>query len=235
MRKILEEGLTKLKIDYSNGQIEQLMDYSSLLKEWNEKVNLTAITEDRDIAVKHFLDCASCLSVYNIYGNVIDVGTGAGFPGLVLKILKPDINLYLLDSLNKRLVFLKEVTNKLGITGTELIHMRAEEGGRDKKLRENFDFAVSRAVANLSTLSEYCTPFIKNGGEFLALKGPDAEREIKEADGAIGKLSCKIEEVKKVEIPFENMNHCIVRIKKMGQTSAAYPRKAPKPSKEPLK
>lgn len=235
MIEILKQGFEKLNMKVSEKQIDMLTRYGELLVEWNEKINLTAITEEREIAIKHFLDCATCLKAVDLKGKVIDVGTGAGFPGLVLKILKPDIELYLLDSLNKRLLFLDAVIKELGLENVTLIHARAEDGGRDKKLREKFDFSVSRAVANLSTLSEYCLPFLKDNGTFVAMKGPDAENEVEHAEGAIKKLSSELIEIKKTDIPFTDLSHCIVLIKKLRQISSAYPRKAGKPSKEPLK
>ena len=235
MKEILKQGFEKLNIKVSENQIAMLVKYGELLVEWNEKINLTAITEEKDIAIKHFLDCATCLNAVELKGKVIDVGTGAGFPGLVLKILKPEIELYLLDSLNKRLLFLDAVIKELGLENVTLIHARAEDGGRDKKLREKFDFSVSRAVANLATLSEYCLPFLKDNGHFVAMKGPDAENEVVQAEGAIKKLSSELVEIKKADIPFTDLKHCIVLIKKLRQISSAYPRKAGKPSKEPLK
>lgn len=235
MRKILEKGFEELEIVVTEQQIQQLIVYAKLLKEWNEKINLTAITDDEGIAIKHFLDCAACLKAKELKGRVIDVGTGAGFPGLVLKILNPDMDLYLLDSLNKRLLFLDEVIKILNLKNVTLIHARAEDGGRDKALRETFDFALSRAVANLSTLSEYCLPFLKNGGYLLAMKGPDAESEIETAKTAIQKLSSELDEVVYTDVPMSDLKHCTVCIKKVRQISSAYPRKAGKPSKEPLK
>ena len=235
MKEHLKSGFEKLNIEVSEKQIDMLVRYSQLLVEWNEKINLTAITEEREIAIKHFLDCATCLNAVDLKGKVIDVGTGAGFPGLVLKILKPEIELCLLDSLNKRLLFLEAVINELGLENVTLVHARAEDGGRDKKLREKFDFSVSRAVANLSTLSEYCLPFLKDNGMFVAMKGPDAENEVNDAQGALKKLSSELVEIKKADIPFTDLKHCIVLIKKMRQISSVYPRKAGKPSKEPLK
>ena len=235
MREILKNGFSKLSVDYTEDMLDKFELYAKLLVEWNEKMNLTAITEKEEIAVKHFIDCASCLTKTDLSGKVIDVGTGAGFPGMVLKILKPDIKITLLDSLNKRLLFLDAVIKELGLENVTLIHARAEDGGRDKKLREKFDFSVSRAVANLSTLSEYCLPFLKDNGCFVAMKGPDAENEVNDAKGALKKLSSELVEIKKADIPFTDLKHCIVLIKKLRQIPSAYPRKAGKPSKEPLK
>ena len=172
MKSIIKDGAKQLGLEISELQINQLIKYAQLLKEWNKKMNLTAIKDDEGIAVKHFLDSMTAISTGKIGETVIDVGTGAGFPGLVLKIMKPEIKLTLLDSLNKRITFLKAIAEELGIEGIEFIHARAEDGGRNSKLRASFDTVVSRAVANMTTLSEWCLPFVKKGGYFLALKGP---------------------------------------------------------------
>lgn len=235
MKETLIKALCDLNIDFSKEQIEKFEIYASLLTEWNEKINLTAITDPREIAVKHFADCASCLKYTALSGSVIDVGTGAGFPGMVLKILRPEIELTLLDSLNKRILFLEDVTEKLSLTGIKTVHMRAEDGGRDKKLRENFDFSVSRAVANLSTLSEYCLPFVKTGGEFISMKGPDISEELCAAQNAIKILGGEVSGIKNMSLLNGEINHTVISIKKVRQTPSVYPRKAGKPSKEPLK
>ena len=229
----LKQGFNDLSMEVTDEQIAQLVRYGELLVEWNEKMNLTAITDPIEIAEKHFLDSAMCLKC-GIAGSVIDVGTGAGFPGLVLKILKPDIKLCLLDSLQKRLTFLETVTNELNLSDVTFVHARAEDGGRDKKLREKFDFAVARAVANLSTLSEYCLPFVKQNGCFVAMKGPKAQQEISDAQNALSKLGGKLDTVLEEKIPSTDLEHVIVSVKKVRQTPSQYPRKAGKPSKEPL-
>lgn len=229
----LKQGFADLSMEVTDQQLKQLVRYGELLVEWNEKMNLTAITDPIEIAEKHFLDSAMCLKC-GIAGSVIDVGTGAGFPGLVLKILNPDIKLCLLDSLQKRLTFLETVTNELGLCDVEFVHARAEDGGRDKKLREKFDFSVARAVANLSTLSEYCLPFVKQNGCFVAMKGPKAQQEIEDAQNALFKLGGKLDSVLEEKIPGTDLEHVIVSVKKVRQTPSQYPRKAGKPSKEPL-
>lgn len=229
----LKQGFNDLSMEVTDEQIAQLVRYGELLVEWNEKMNLTAITDPIEIAEKHFLDSAMCLKC-GISGSVIDVGTGAGFPGLVLKILKPDIKLCLLDSLQKRLTFLETVTNELNLSDVTFVHARAEDGGRDKKLREKFDFAVARAVANLSTLSEYCLPFVKQNGCFVAMKGPKAQQEISDAKNALSKLGGKLDTVLEEKIPATDLEHVIVSVKKVRQTPSQYPRKTGKPSKEPL-
>lgn len=229
----LKKGFSDLKMAVSEKQIEQLVQYAKMLTEWNEKVNLTAITEPIEIAEKHFLDCAMCLKT-GVSGKVIDVGTGAGFPGLVLKILKPDMELCLLDSLQKRIAFLEAVSESLGLTGISFVHARAEDGGRDVALRETFDFAVARAVANLSTLSEYCLPFVRVGGSFVAMKGPKAAEEMEQAKNAVLKLGGTFFDVCEEKIPETCYEHVIITIKKVRPTSAQFPRKAGKPAKQPL-
>ena len=235
MRQILENGFKKLGLEVSDSQISQLEEYARLLTQWNEKINLTAITEPSEIALKHFIDCASCLTFAELSGSVIDVGTGAGFPGLVLKILKPEIKLCLLDSLQKRITFLQEVVNKLNLQNVEFIHSRAEDGGQNKALRGKFDFATARAVANLSVLSEYCLPFVKPDGSFISMKGPDAEAECDDAISAIKKLGGEIKGINKIILPESDITHSIVIIKKVRQTPPQYPRKPGKPTREPLK
>ncbi len=225
MTEILKNGFDSLGIPWNEKQISQLEEYAKLLVEWNEKINLTAITEPEEIATKHFLDSAAALCTGMVEGKVIDVGTGAGFPGLVLKIMKPEIKLTLLDSLNKRLTFLKEVTHKLGIEGVELIHSRAEDGGHKRELRESFDTVVSRAVAQLPLLSELCLPYAKQGGAFLALKGPAADEEIASAKRAITILGGENTGVYNAPVPGTELEHKIVIIKKVRHTPIKFPRK----------
>ncbi len=233
MRERLQKGFLSLGMDVSNDQIDKFIKYAELLVEWNEKINLTAITEPIEIAEKHFLDSAMCLKC-GIYGKVIDVGTGAGFPGIVLKILNPDIELCLLDSLQKRINFLETVCKELDLKNVTFVHARAEDGGRDKNLREKFDFSVARAVANLATLSEYCLPFVKVGGSFIAMKGPKAQEEIEAGKNAISKLGGEISNILEEQIPDTELKHVIISVKKVRPTAPAFPRKAGKPSKQPL-
>jgi len=216
---MLKEGFEKIGISLNDLQIKQFENYYNLLCEWNEKINLTAITQKEDVYLKHFIDSGICLCHKNVSGKVIDVGTGAGFPGMVLKILNPEIKLTLLDSLNKRIDFLKCLANTLGFNDIEFIHSRAEDGGRDKKLREQFDFAVARAVANLSTLSEYCLPFVKVDGMFLSMKGPDANEEVKAAENAVNKLGGQVVEHIVYNLPDSDINHSVITIKKLRQTA----------------
>ena len=234
MIDILKNGTKQLDIELTEVQFEQLERYAKLLVSWNEKMNLTAITDDEGIATKHFLDSLTALQTGFVKGRLIDVGTGAGFPGLVLKIAKPEIDLTLLDSLNKRINFLKAVGDDLGLHGIEYVHARAEDGGRDRAYRGQFDTVVSRAVANLTVLSEWCLPFLKQGGYFLALKGPLADEELKNAQRAIKILGGRVEDVFEAEIPFTDLKHKIIIIKKVGQTPLKYPRKPGIAAKTPV-
>ncbi|MBE7015889.1 MAG: 16S rRNA (guanine(527)-N(7))-methyltransferase RsmG [Ruminococcaceae bacterium] len=231
MYDILKEGFDALEIDVNNEKIEQLITYAHELVEWNEKINLTAICDDFGIATKHFLDSATPLLTQYVTGKVIDVGTGAGFPGLVLKILKPEIELTLLDSLNKRINFLKDVSKKIG-TEAEFVHARAEDGGRTH--RAKYDTVVSRAVANMTVLSELCLPFLKVGGYFLALKGPLADEELEDAKKAIYVLGGEVIDVFSAKIPHTDLNHKIIIVKKVRQTPQQYPRKAGIVTKNPI-
>ena len=213
---------------------EQLTKYGNLLLEWNEKMNLTAITEPKEVVYKHFLDCLWFFKGVEIPegAKIIDVGTGAGFPGVVLKIARPDIKLTLLDSLNKRITFLSEVCGELGFSDTQCIHARAEEGAR-KELRESFDFAVARAVAPLNVLSEYCLPYVKVGGSFISMKGPAAGEEIKSARKACSLLGGGDAELISEELPVCG-ERSLIKIKKISQTPPKYPRNSAKISKQPL-
>jgi len=233
MYDILKSGGEELGVSLLDEKIKKLQKYADLLVEWNEKINLTAITEQKEIAVKHFLDSLTPILTGYVKGNVIDVGTGAGFPGLVLKIAKPEINLVLLDSLNKRINFLKEVSEELSLSGVEFVHSRAEDGARGV-LREKFDTVVSRAVANMTVLSELCIPYLKVGGRFLALKGPLAEEELEGAKRAIHILGGEVEQVFEAKIPHSELSHKIIIVKKVRQTPRQYPRKAGIPTKNPL-
>ena len=219
---------------------EKLGIYARLLVEWNEKMNLTAITDPQGIAVKHFADSLTAAELLPEGAfSLIDVGTGAGFPGVPLALYRPDCRLTLLDSLNKRLTFLDAVCKETGIAAT-LIHARAEEGGKDPALREKYDVACARAVANLPVLSEYCLPFVKVGGKFIALKGPDADRERTEASRGIGVLGGKIANVTALTLPanpiegIEPMERRLVVVDKVKPTPAAYPRHGSKIKKQSL-
>ena len=214
---------------------KSLDDYASLLVSWNEKMNLTAITEPEEILTKHFLD--SLYGTKFIGGNesLIDVGTGAGFPSVPLKILNPEIHLTLLDSLNKRLNFLNEVASTLELANVKTIHSRAEDGGAKKSpLREKYDVATSRAMAQLNILAEYCLPYIKVGGTFLAYKGPDVKDELKNAKNSIKVLGGEVSEIFEYKIFGTDITHSIVVIKKVKPTPPEYPRLQGKIQKNPL-
>lgn len=236
LEELLFKSCGKIDVKLDEKQIWQFMAYKDLLLEWNEKMNLTAITDEREIMLKHFADCLMLCPETDALGGktVIDVGTGAGFPGVPLKIARPELEVTLLDSLNKRITFLNEVVSGLGLEKVKCLHLRAEDGGADKNLREKFDLCVSRAVADLSVLSEYCLPFVKVGGYFISMKGPDVSEEIERAKKAVKILGGSIEEVKKTAIPDTDIVHSLVIIKKAKPTPPKYPRKAGKAKKEPI-
>ena len=232
--EILKNYLPDYADALSERQLEQLEKYAALLLEWNEKINLTAITDEEGIAAKHFLDCLAFLRHVQIKegARVTDVGTGAGFPGIVLKIARPDIELVLIDSLQKRLNFLSEVCRELGIKAT-LVHARAEDAGHDKALRESFDFVTARAVANLAVLSEYCLPLVKIGGVFAPMKTAEAESELSAAEKAIAILGGEVREVEHYEIPVAGGRSAVI-IDKKSPTPPKYPRQRVKISEKPL-
>ena len=234
MRETLLEATEDFKIRLSEEQLSQLELYHKLLSEWNEKINLTAITDDRGVAVKHFADSMTIFNYFDIPQNarVIDVGTGAGFPGLVLKIVRPDIELTLLDSLQKRLNFLRTVLDALHLDAT-LIHSRAEEGGQNPDLRESYDLAVSRAVAQLNILSEYCLPYVRLSGRFIAFKG-SAGDELQAANNAIGILGGRIGKTPVFELPMEGGTRTLIEIEKVRPTPDKYPRQYGKIKAKPL-
>lgn len=227
--------LDKKGIAYNDETLKKLNRYAELLVEWNEKINLTAITDPEGIVIKHFLDCALLLEKVDLKENasVIDVGTGAGFPGVVLKIFRPDIKLTLLDGLNKRLVFLNEVAAALELKDVVTVHLRAEEAGKKQDFRENFDLVTARAVAKLNLLYEYCLPLCKIGGIFCAMKGPSAEDEVKEALSAGKLLGGAKPRVLGETLTGEEVRTFILT-KKISQTPPKYPRVSAKIAKQPL-
>lgn len=237
---MFQEEMKKAAAGYgltlSEEQLRQFTRYYELLIEWNEKMNLTAITEEHEVAVKHMVDSLTAYdtSLFQDGVSVIDVGTGAGFPGLPLKIFCPGIKLTLMDSLNKRVKFLQTVVTELGLQNVECVHARAEEGARNKKYREQFDLAVSRAVARLPILCEYCLPFVKRGGHFLALKGRAFAEEVAEAQKAIKVMGGSHTEVREVHLPDLEDKRAIIIVTKTMPTPKAYPRKAGTPAKNPL-
>lgn len=234
--ELLSQTLTKNGISLSDIQIEQLIIFYDMLVEKNKVMNLTAITEFSDVAVKHFADSLTIGRALDISGKkIIDVGTGAGFPGIPLKIMYPDTEIVLLDSLRKRLDFLNEVIAQLRLIGISTVHSRAEDGARDKQFRQRFDIAVSRAVANLSTLVEYCLPYVSVGGAFVAYKGAKADDEIADASYAVKVLGGgKVRSVDFVLHGNEEFERSLIVVPKFASTPEKYPRSGGKPSKEPL-
>lgn len=231
----MKENEKYLKISFSVEQLEQFFVYMNLLIEWNEKMNLTAIVEPNEIILKHFIDSITILKEIDNNSKIIDVGTGAGFPGVPLSIMNPTLKITLADSLNKRLIFLQEVVNQLGVRNIEIIHARAEELGQSKKYREDFDVATSRAVANLSTLSEYLIPLVKKGGKIISMKAGGAQEEIETAKKAIKILGGRIERIEEFKLPQTEIDRTIILIKKEERTPNKYPRKAGIPNKDPIK
>ena len=236
LNNILIEGLRPWDIEIDEKQLEKFKDYMDILLEYNKVMNLTAIEDPFDIYTKHFLDSLSCLMTDKLKSGVkaIDVGTGAGFPSIPVKIMRPDINITLLDSLNKRINFLKEVSSRLGIENVTFLHSRAEDAARDKNHRGSYDIVLSRAVASLPVLLEYCSPFLKTGGYMICQKGPMAEKELEDSKKALKILSMSVECVIDADIAFTDLHHKLLIIKKTAPTPQAYPRKAGTPSKQPL-
>ncbi len=227
-------NVDKLGINLSEIQLKQFYNYMNLLIEWNKKVNLTAITEPDEIILKHFVDSLTISKYISDGTKVVDVGTGAGFPGIPLKIVRQDVDITLLDSLQKRINFLDEVINELDLEKITTIHSRVEDFGKDKKYREKFDIATSRAVANLSTLSEYLLPLVKVGGKVISMKGSLIQEELENSKNAIKILGGQIEKVDEFDLPNSDISRNIVLIDKIKNTPNRYPRKAGEPSKKPL-
>ncbi len=237
MSNYLKDSLESIGLEPSDSIIMQLNKYYEMLVEKNKVMNLTAITEYEEVVIKHFIDSILISKVFDMdkINSIIDVGTGAGFPGVVLKIFYPEKKITLLDSLNKRINFLKEVGDELGLSKLNCQHGRAEDFARLPKEREGYDLCVSRAVANLSTLLEYCLPFVKKGGYFVAYKAEDCKDEINAASNSVKQLGGVIEETIFYNIPNTDITRAFVIIRKVNNTNKKYPRKAGLPSKEPLK
>ena len=230
-----KELLEQIQLDLTEKQFDQFIKYYEMLVEKNKVMNLTAITEWNEVVLKHFLDSLTIVKYVQLKDQrVVDLGTGAGFPGIPLKIAFPDLDFVLVDSLNKRVKFLQEVINELGLEKIEAIHGRAEDVGRNSKYRESFDLCVSRAVANLSTLSEYCMPLVKVGGKFISYKAGNMDEELNRSKFAINRLGGKIERVEPFELPQSDIQRNFIVINKETKTPKNYPRTAGKPSKEPL-
>ena len=223
-------------LSLSEEHILKFTRYDALLVDWNERMNLTAITEPRDVAVKHMVDSLTAYDAALFSGapTVIDVGTGAGFPGIPLKIFDPSIRLTLMDSLAKRLAFLEAVVEDLGLTGVTCVHARAEDAAHEPQRRERYDIAVSRAVARLPVLLEYTLPFVKKGGHLIALKGRTAEEEATDAKRALKLLGGRLETIRPVTLPGLSDKRAVLTITKIAPTPKAYPRKAGTPAKKPL-
>lgn len=232
----LKEDFSLLGVSLTDRQTEQFLTYYEMLVEWNSFMNLTAITEYEEVMKKHFVDSVSLIKAYDItkHASVIDVGTGAGFPGLALKIAFPNLEITLLDSLNKRIQFLNEVIEKLALTEIKTIHGRAEDYARPGKFREKYDLCVSRAVANLATLSEYCLPFVKKSGFFISYKSEKISEEVKTAQRAISILGGEVKEQVEFFLPNSDIYRNLFVIEKIKACPAKYPRKAGLPAKEPL-
>lgn len=236
MSKLFEEKLLAIGITLDEKQKHQFYEFYEILVEWNKVMNLTGITEYEEVNEKHFVDSLSIIKAVDLtkVETVIDVGTGAGFPGIPLKIAFPHLNIVLLDSLNKRIKFLDAVIEKLGLEGIRTIHGRAEDYAKQEEYREQFDLCVSRAVANLATLSEYCLPYIKVGGMFVPYKSGEIDEEVSAAKKATHILGGKLQDVIKFQLPGTEIGRSFVKIEKVQNTSKKYPRKAGLPAKEPL-
>ncbi len=233
-KETLYEEVKSIGIDLDDTALERFYTYYKMLIDYNTRMNLTAITEENEVIVKHFCDSLSLLAKCEVKqsAKVIDVGTGAGFPGIPLLIARPDIQLTLLDGLNKRLVFLADVLKEIGLEA-EIVHSRAEEGAQDKKYREKFDVGTSRAVARLNVLTEYCLPYVKKGGEFIAMKGPNAGEEVEEAKNALKLLGGTVAQIQEYTLSDES-SRTLITVKKTSSTPAKYPRHNSKIKKQPL-
>ena len=235
-REILASGASELGITLSDRQLDMFDRFTELLIEWNQKFNLTRITDPVEIAVKHHLDSLSLLKFVEVPADssIIDVGTGAGFPAIPLKIVLPEIKVVMLDSVRKKLSFIEAVIADLGLHDAKVIHSRAEDLGREKTQRDKYDFAVSRAVAKLSVLAEFCIPFCRLGGRFVAYKGPDADEEVAKSLKAISLLGGDLEHVHRFTLPHSDQQRTLVVVKKNRSTPRLYPRKAGIPEQKPL-
>ena len=234
---MLNEACQRMGLSFDESKYNKFIKYKDLVKEWNEKINLTAITDDEEIIKKHFIDSIKvykCDYVKNAK-SIIDIGTGGGFPGIPMRIVKEDSSIVLLDSLNKRINFLNEVIEQLNLPDIRTIHGRAEDFAQTPEYRQKFDLAVSRAVANLTVLLEFCLPYVKVGGCFVALKGPAIEEELKDAEVALKVLGGKVEEIIEVDIEGSDLKHNLLVVKKIKDTPKKYPRKAGMVTKNPIR
>ena len=218
-------GAEAIGVLLNDDEVKMFEEYQELLLEWNEKINLTAITDENDIITKHFVDSLYCLKYIKDGDKIIDVGTGAGFPGIPIKLVSHETEITLLDSLNKRIIYLEDVINKLGLEKITAIHGRAEEFGIKPEFREKYDIVTARAVANMKVLSEYCIPFLKVGGKFICMKGSDYKEELNDAKSHIETLGGKIVEINEVVLPDSDIKHTIIIIEKIKSTPKGFPRK----------
>ena len=232
--KKINDYLVEIQIELTDKQLTQFYNYMNLLIEWNRKINLTTIIEPEEIILKHFVDSIIISKYIENDLKVIDVGTGAGFPGIPLKIIRGDLDIVLLDSLNKRINFLNEVIKVLQLKNVYSIHARVEEFAKNKKYRESFDIVTSRAVANMSTLSEYMLPLSKVGGRMIAMKGPDFKDEITNSKKALNILGGEIEKIDEYQLPKTDIRRSVILIRKIKSTPQKFPRKPGTPAKEPL-
>ncbi len=237
MDKKFEENLNSLGIKLTEKQQNQFLRYYELLTEWNKVMNLTSITDYDEVCEKHFVDSLCIVKVLDLthVDNLIDIGTGAGFPGIPLKIVFPHLKITLLDSLNKRIRFLQAVTEELGLEEVETLHGRAEDFAKDSAYREKYQLCVSRAVANLAVLSEYCIPYVMPGGKFVSYKSGEIEEELNQSEKAVRLLGGKVVNTEKFCLPGSDISRSLILIEKVKQTPKKFPRKAGLPAKEPLK
>ncbi len=234
-KQLLKEKAAEYGVELDEKALERFDAYARLLVDWNGKINLTAITEPREIVIKHFVDSLTVFSAADIPvgAKIIDVGTGAGFPGVAMLIARPDLDITLLDSTNKKLNVIRDILENIGLEAN-VVHMRAEEAGQNKAFREQYDFATARAVSNLRDLSEYCLPFVKVGGTFISMKSARADEEIEEGKKAVSVLGGKITEKKTFELE-DAGERTVILIKKISSTPAGYPRPSAKIAKNPIK
>ena len=237
MNKLLLDKVNELSVELNDKQIQQFIKYHEILVEWNSFMNLTGITEYEEVVQKHFVDSITLCKLINVneVSTMIDIGTGAGFPGIPLKIAYPHLKITLLDSLQKRIKFLNEVVVQLGLEDVETIHGRAEDFAKPSMKRESYDICVSRAVANLASLSEYCLPYVKVGGSFIPYKSGKIDEELEESKKAVFVLGGKIEDELKFMLPDSDISRSLIKIKKVSGTPKKYPRKSGLATKEPIK
>lgn len=233
--ELLEQGCLELGIVLDPEQIRMLLEYYDLVIDWNQKVNLTAIVDGKEFVVKHLIDSLSGAACLGEAGRLVDIGSGAGFPGIPLKILYPGLFVCLVESVNKKTEFLKTAVTALKLEGIQVVSGRAEEIGQNPAMRETFDFAVTRAVSKLAVIAEYCLPLVKVGGTFVAYKGEKVEEELLPGEAAIGALGGAIEQIVEVKLPFLGDRRTLIKVAKKGTTPAKYPRRIGVPAKRPLK